>query len=482
MIEHNQAVALWNRCLSFIKDNVNATAFKTWFEPIVPLKYEATEKALTIGVPSPFFYEYLEEKYVGLLRAAIYKEIGEGTELMYSILTDKTNHITVNIEGTKRSSALPEQAPVYNGNKTPNPLQAPAPQDLDPHLNPNYNFENFIKGNSDWLTSVGDCGITADDYANQYQYNLDLGTVSGEDSYDANNVKALFWQATPGCFQLRADLCEKYLGTTDPAELSTMFSTWDGILEAARKVNDASSGKCKLFSGYDECFRVLSNSRATGWYGDDDVITVDDNMTEYMDLAKTMVDEGLTYETDQWSTDWYANMEGDGETSNAAVAYCGCPWFTYWSLKDTWKGNTILVNAPEQFYWGGTGLAATVNCADKEMAGTIIKAFTCDTDFMVSINAKNSDFVNNKEAVKKISEAGATCDFLYADAGQDIMAFYLPMADSISAKNATAEDQNINASWATQVKEYAAGNKDKDTAIADFKSAVHDSYSYLKAE
>ena len=62
------------------------------------------------------------------------------------------------------------------------------------------------------------------------------------------------------------------------------------------------------------------------------------------------------------------------------------------------------------------------------------------------------------------------------------MAFYLPMADSNSAKNATAEDQNINASWATQVKEYAAGNKDKDTAIADFKSAVHDSYSYLKAE
>lgn len=212
------------------------------------------------------------------------------------------------------------------------------------------------------------------------------------------------------------------------------------------------------------------------------MISVDDNMTQYMDLAKTMVDEGLTYETDQWSTDWYANMEGDGETSNAALAYCGCPWFTYWSLKDTWKGNTILVNAPEQFYWGGTGLAATANCADKELAGTIIKAFTCDTDFMVSINAKNSDFVNNKEAVKKISEAGATCDFLYADAGQDIMAFYLPMADSISAKNATAEDQNINASWATQVKEYAAGNKDKDTAIADFKSAVHDTYSYLKAE
>ncbi|MDD6891726.1 MAG: chromosomal replication initiator protein DnaA [Bacteroidales bacterium] len=145
MIENNQAIALWNRCLAFIRDNVSVTAFKTWFDPIVPLKYEA--KALTIGVPSPFFYEYLEEKYVGILRAAIYKEIGEGTELMYSILTDKTNHISVNIEGTKRSDAVTAK-PIVNANKAPNPLQASAPQDLDPHLNPNYNFENFIKGSS----------------------------------------------------------------------------------------------------------------------------------------------------------------------------------------------------------------------------------------------------------------------------------------------------------------------------------------------
>ena len=84
---------------------------------VVPLKYE--DKALTIGVPSPFFYEYLEEKYVGLLRAAIYKEIGEGTELMYSILTDKTNHIAIDMKGTERSSALPPQAPIHNGNKAP---------------------------------------------------------------------------------------------------------------------------------------------------------------------------------------------------------------------------------------------------------------------------------------------------------------------------------------------------------------------------
>ena len=154
MIE-NDYVNLWNHCLQMIHDNVPETTFKTWFEPIVPLKYE--DKALTIGVPSPFFYEFLEEKFADLLRATLNKQIGEGTRLMYSVLTDKTNHISVNMESTNRSSAVHAHQTIRNGNKAPNPMQAPAPQDLDPHLNPNYNFENFIKGiSNEFSRTVGE--------------------------------------------------------------------------------------------------------------------------------------------------------------------------------------------------------------------------------------------------------------------------------------------------------------------------------------
>lgn len=154
MIE-NDYVGLWKRCLQMIHDNVPETTFKTWFEPIVPLKYE--DKALTIGVPSPFFYEFLEEKFADLLRATLNKQIGEGTRLMYSVLTDKTNRISVNMEGNNRSSAIPAPVTVRNANKTPSPMQAPAPQDLDPHLNPNYNFENFIKGiSNEFSRTVGE--------------------------------------------------------------------------------------------------------------------------------------------------------------------------------------------------------------------------------------------------------------------------------------------------------------------------------------
>ncbi len=52
---------VWNNCLVIIKDIIPSISFKTWFEPIVPLKLE--NNILTIQVPSPFFYEYLEEQY-----------------------------------------------------------------------------------------------------------------------------------------------------------------------------------------------------------------------------------------------------------------------------------------------------------------------------------------------------------------------------------------------------------------------------------
>ncbi len=151
----NDPVVLWKHCLSIIRDNVADTTFKTWFEPIVPIKYE--DKALTIGVPSPFFYEFLEEKFVDLLRSVLYKVIGEGTQLMYSVLTDKTNHISVNLKGGNVSPAITKPTSTQQVNRTPNLDQATAVQELDPHLNPNYNFENFIKGSSnEFSRTVGE--------------------------------------------------------------------------------------------------------------------------------------------------------------------------------------------------------------------------------------------------------------------------------------------------------------------------------------
>ena len=72
----------------FIKDNIQPQAYKTWFEPIVLLKL--TENALSIQVPSKFFYEWLEEHYVKLLKIALTKELGESARLVYVIKMENT--------------------------------------------------------------------------------------------------------------------------------------------------------------------------------------------------------------------------------------------------------------------------------------------------------------------------------------------------------------------------------------------------------
>lgn len=329
--------------------------------------------------------------------------------------------------------------------------------------------------NSDYLMDVKDLGITADDMKNMYNYNIQLGTDAG------GSTRALFWQATPGSLQVRADLAEKYLGTTDAAQLQEKyFSSWDKIVAAAKTVNEASGGKVKLLSGYSDVIRIFLNSaRKVGWYDNNDVIQVDDLMLQYMDLAKTLYTDGTTFNTTQWGTDWAAQKDGDGAATEAAIAYCGCPWYTYWCLTDTWKANTILVQGPAQFYWGGTGIAATKDCADKDMAGKLMKLITCDTDFMTQINAQNGDYVNNKEVISYLLKNNlGNSDKMFGD--QNLIDFYSKSADNIDASTVTDVDQKTQSLFQTQVDAYAAGEKDKDAAIADFKASVHDLYSFLK--
>ena len=86
---HKTAESSWNNCLSFIKDNIQPQAYKTWFEPIKPLKLN--ENALSIQVPSKFFYEWLEEHYVDLLKKIIRKEIGADAKLEYSIVMENNS-------------------------------------------------------------------------------------------------------------------------------------------------------------------------------------------------------------------------------------------------------------------------------------------------------------------------------------------------------------------------------------------------------
>lgn len=144
---------LWTDCLKVIQDNVPEAAFKTWFLPIVPLSYQ--DKIFTIQVPSQFFYEYLEEKFVDLLRDTINRVIGIGTQLQYRVLVENTTNTHVTYQGAARSSVAERLTP-RNANKVPSPFTKVV-EDFDSQLNSKYTFCNFYEDESNKLArTAGD--------------------------------------------------------------------------------------------------------------------------------------------------------------------------------------------------------------------------------------------------------------------------------------------------------------------------------------
>ena len=152
------ASSVWDNCLSFIKDNIQPQAFKTWFLPIKPVKLNGN--VLSIEVPSKFFYEWLEEHYVKLLKTALYKELGNEARLIYSIRMENTlgnkTPFTESIPSSNRSGLIPQDvdAPLHsNTNELKNPFVIPGIKNLqiESQLNPNYNFDNFLEGDSNRL-------------------------------------------------------------------------------------------------------------------------------------------------------------------------------------------------------------------------------------------------------------------------------------------------------------------------------------------
>lgn len=161
------SVSVWESCLQIIKDNIPAQSFKTWFEPVKAVKLEGN--VLTIQVPSLFFYEWLEEHYVGLLRKTIKKQLGENGRLEYNIVVEKSstsNPYTTNMpssgngaEGKKQSMPVP----VSLNKDIKNPFVIPGLKKLqvDPQLNQNYTFDNFIEGECNRLARSAGCAVAA---------------------------------------------------------------------------------------------------------------------------------------------------------------------------------------------------------------------------------------------------------------------------------------------------------------------------------
>ena len=150
---------VWAECLGFIKDNLtgkeNEKVFSTWFEPIVPVKLDGN--TLIIQVPSPFFYEWLEQNYADLLKKAIQLTLGNEAGLQYSIVMATSiseSPVTTRMPSTGRQSTInpPKDIPMNlshgDNHEFPNPFVIPGLKKvrINSQLSSTYTLHNYVEG------------------------------------------------------------------------------------------------------------------------------------------------------------------------------------------------------------------------------------------------------------------------------------------------------------------------------------------------
>ncbi|MBQ8825055.1 MAG: carbohydrate ABC transporter substrate-binding protein [Ruminococcus sp.] len=334
------------------------------------------------------------------------------------------------------------------------------------------------ENNDEYSAPLESVGITKDMYSDAYGYTVAIGT-------DENGVlKGASWQAAAGGYAYRTDLAEQYLGVKTPDEMQAKISDWDAFWSAAAEVYTASEGKTAMADTLGGVWRAYSAGNRTSAWVNDGTITADNAkacLGDFISMAKTNYDAGYINKAEQWTDDWSAIGQSDGDLADGTMGY----FLPTWALASGGQlesseggasgstyGKYALTAGPTGWFWGGSWLCVSPNCDNGTFAGQFIKAMTVDADTMSQYVADHSDFVNNKTVMKQVVADGSNSNVLLG--GQDQFSILLDSADKISLDGiASKYDATINDALLNAVKMYCNGDlADEDATYNEFLDKV----------
>jgi ABC-type glycerol-3-phosphate transport system substrate-binding protein len=298
-------------------------------------------------------------------------------------------------------------------------------------------------------------------------YPVEIGTYNGR-------VYALSWQACPGAMFYRRSLAKKYLGTDDPKAVQTYFNTINKFLETASFLKEKSGGLCTVISGNGELYNPFMSARLSPWIVDGELV-IDPMIDVYLNVAKTLNDNGLQAGVVQWSDNWFAGMRGGAKNWEGKpveiFSYFLPTWGLHYVLKTNapnTRGDWAMIPGPAPYRWGGTWLGVYKGTNNADAAKELIRYLTTDDTFLEKYAKDSGDLVSNIVVVNKIKKNYKE-PFLK---NQNHYAEFADMAQNVNGKLIQGTDQVIEDIFQKTVMPYTWGEKSKEQAIADFRAQV----------
>lgn len=135
-------VTAWNQVLDVVRKKLTPKHFNTWFVPIKPIALES--KVLTLEVPNEFFLSHLETHFLQVLKESITSIIGPRTKVEYRIAMD--DYKKPGTDRNKNPKTVEIADALSSGLTNPFVIPGIKKQNWETHLNPAYQFDNFIEG------------------------------------------------------------------------------------------------------------------------------------------------------------------------------------------------------------------------------------------------------------------------------------------------------------------------------------------------
>lgn len=333
---------------------------------------------------------------------------------------------------------------------------------------------NFLESGK--LMSLSEDGFDFETRAREelYEYTVDFMTDAG------GTLRALSWQATPGAFFYRRSAAKEYLGTDDPEEVQKYFETFDDFVETTKLLDERSNGEVKILSSLDDIRRIYLSNRTTGWLSDDNTLTIEQQVLDYMSMAKflqggTVTEKYINGTTEQQES-WFNDMANPD-----VFGYFLPTWGLHYYLKQHSNngsgydatGDWAVIKGPQIFVDGGTWLAANSDSDMKEAAKEFIEYVIFNQDFLRWWANTTGDFLSNKRIVDEIKDSYSE-PFLN---GQNHYAFFAEIVDDISVDYVSAYDSALDGMFKEQVVFYARGEKTAAEALQTFVDNTRSSYA-----
>lgn len=302
------------------------------------------------------------------------------------------------------------------------------------------------------------------------EYTKEIG--SDEDG----NLRALSWQASPGGFWYKRSMAKEYLGTDDPAEISEMLSSMDGVKKAAATIYEKSGGKTAFLPNYQDLWTMACYGQRTQPWVEDDKFIMDSYVEEFLDIGKEFRESGYDAKLEAWSTAWYSAAAEDTLFGYVLPTW-GMQYVIQGSAPDS-KGDWAIASMPVSYFNGGTYMGIYKQSKEKELAWEYLKFVTMNEDYLKQYVADKSDFPALQTVVDALIDD-------YADewcGGQNTFKFFKEESEKINASLVTKYDDTINNLLLQNAELYAQGELSKEEAVSQFKEDVSSAYQSITVE